>query len=110
MGGCPHLECIHIPGNPIGSSGVEALVTLYKENILKTCRSLDLSFNQIGDDGIVSLAHLFNDPHWIHTLEYLDISNNRIHNKGFQVFLNHFGQHVHAHLKHINISCNELKS
>lgn len=80
-------------------------MSLYQMGILKNCHSLDLSCNQIGDKGVISLSQLFANPQIVQTLSYLDVSSNRIHHKGFSHFLQYLGSSIFTQLQVLNISC-----
>ena len=88
---CPHLESISLSNNHIGHEGVNALVDAYLSGKMEKCTYLDLSGNAIGDKGAIALV--------------LDLSHNKIHSKGFDVFLSHFGSITHEQLRVINWSC-----
>ena len=102
---CPHLESISLSNNHIGHEGVNALVDAYLSGKMEKCTYLDLSGNAIGDKGAIALSRLFDHPFTCASLEVLDLSHNKIHSKGFDVFLSHFGSITHEQLRVINWSC-----
>ena len=108
-GACPHLECIHLPGNVIGCAGMEALVSVYQQGSIKRCMSLDLSGNCIGDKGAVALARIFDDTSLCESLQLLDLSQNHIHSKGFDALLMHFGAMKHKCLHTLVLAHNSPK-
>lgn len=105
QGKCNHIENIHLPGNSIGSVGVEALVRLYEDKVLTKCHSLDLSYNQLGNDGIMALCRLLSHENIIKDLKYLNIGNNKIHKKGFESLIACFNANVFSSLEFLDISC-----
>lgn len=104
-GACPHLESISISNNNVGYQGIEALVEAYLSGKMSKCSHLDISGNSIGNRGAIALSRLFDNPFACTSLEYLDLSDNKIHSKGFDVFLAHFGSITHEKLQYVNWSC-----
>lgn len=105
MGACPSLESIYLPGNCIGTAGVEALMEVYHDGHIKHCTALDLTGNSIGDKGAIALANLFNIPDLCTNMTTLKLSNNKIRSKGWDAFLARFAAESHSSLHTLDISC-----
>lgn len=101
----PELESFCLSGNAIGTSGVEAFVSLYQCGCLKKCRSLDISYNQLNDKGIIALTPLLTDPDQAAYIERLNLSHNQIHHKGFHYFITNITSLTFSRLISLNISC-----
>ena len=101
----PELDSLCLSGNTIGTAGIEAFVSLYQCGCLKKCRSLDLSYNQLNDKGIIALTSLFTNQDQTSCIERLDLSHNQIHHKGFHHFIMNITSFTFSRLVSLNISC-----
>ena len=99
------LEILLLRDNLIGSLGTQYLANSFVD--LPLLRVLNLSWNSIGDDGLIAISHAI-----IPNLEILQLDNNEINIKGiieFSANLKNFNKLISINLSWNNICSEGLK-
>ena len=103
-----HLNSLEMSNNRLTHHGIKKLLSNIKQNesLLKNIIKLNLSYNNIGDEGIEDLITFIEDKNC--KLENLDIEGNNLGDKNINKICISIAQSIYTKLTYFNIGKNKI--
>lgn len=101
----PHLQTLDLSFNNLGNEGMQALAKTLCS--MPHLHNLYIVYNRIGDLGVAYLAEALPE---MRSLQALGLSHNEIGNQGIQTLRTTLSQHPLPHLEYVGLNANRFDS